>query len=167
MMLKKQNVLSTATIAKVRTYAEAQTHVRTNHRNWRPEVVSISGPIYLVDLVGELSEIVASDVRAAFPEFDVSGLEISATYTCGGRLSFIPWHDDHNHVFSVTVYVNEVWDRDWGGHFLYEHDNALHAVLPAFNTAVGFACPLQHCTMMPNLNAPLRESIQIFFGEVL
>jgi len=166
MVHKKTNVLKAETIKAVRLYAEAQTHVRTNHRNWGQEVVALSGPIYLVELPAELAELVCGDLKAVFTELAFEGLKVTATHTSGGRLSFIPWHEDHNHKFAVTVYLNDVWHKDWGGYFLYEQRGEVHAVLPQFNSAVGFECPLQHCTTMPNINAPLRESIQLFFDEV-
>jgi hypothetical protein len=167
MVVRKTNVLGLNLIQSVREYAAMQETVRTNHRNWNGNVVSLSGPIYLIALPDLLTQQIKSCLVSVFDEFNFAGLHPVATYTLGGRFSFIPWHDDSNHVFSVTVYLNDFWDRDWGGYFMYEKDGLLGAVAPEFNTAVGFICPLQHCTTMPSINAPLRESIQIFFDKDL
>ena len=165
MLYKKTNVLKAETIDKIKDYSGAQQNVRTNHRNWSPEVVGVSGAIYLVDLPENITALIRDELKLAFPEFDTSALKITATHTQGGRLSFIPWHDDHTHVFSVTIYVNPFWDKDWSGYFLCEYEGQLRAFAPEFNTAVGFSCPLLHCTLMANINAPLRESVQVFFDK--
>jgi Rps23 Pro-64 3,4-dihydroxylase Tpa1-like proline 4-hydroxylase len=163
MLIIKTDVFSSDLISSIRAFSNTQDTVRTNHRNWSSDVVGMSGPIYLVDLSEELIFRIFTQLVKSFPEFNFSDLRAKATHTFGGRFSFIPWHTDENHILSVTIYLNEVWDRDWGGFFLYENKDGLGAILPRFNTAVGFKCPMTHCTVMPTINAPLRESIQVFF----
>lgn len=165
MLVKKSDVLSSELISSVRAFSDAQETIRTNHRNWVADVVGLSGPIYLIDLPEELTLHTSAQLSKAFTEFDFSGLRPKVTHTFGGRFSFIPWHTDAGYQLSFTIYLNEVWDRDWGGYFVYEQDGDLNAVVPKFNTAVGFECPVQHCTTMPSINAPLRESIQVFFEK--
>lgn len=163
--VKKTDVLPQNLIADIRAHSCAQETVHTNHRNWGADVVMFSGPIYSTTLPEALLKRALEHVIAAFPEFDFLGLRAQARHTLAGRLSYIPWHDDCNHVFSVTMYLNEVWERDWGGYFVYENDADLCAFIPHFNAAIAFRSPLQHCTTMVSIDAPLRETIQMFFDN--
>ena len=107
------------------------------------------------------------DINKEYIDWSLENFDIIASYNTGGRYSFIPWHDDGNHAFSVTVYLNQVWDRDWAGYFMYERNGSedIAAILPSFNRAVLFRTPLLHSVSMPNVNAPLRCTLQVFFKE--
>lgn len=161
------NALPVDLITDVVNYAKAQTMVRTNHTSWGPEVVGVSGPIYIVDLKDELKQRVQDQLALILPDQKLADKNMVASYNMAGRYSFIPWHNDAHHVFSVTVYLNLKWDENWAGHFIYERKNSdeLVALLPKFNRAVCFEPPLQHYMAMPNVNAPLRCTIQAFFSS--
>lgn len=152
-------------IARVISYAKAQEHIRTNHTSWREGVVGLSGPIYLISLEDTLVEEVHHAVAVTFPTFNLLQYKMDATYTLGGRYSFIPWHDDGVHKLAVTVYLNEVWDLDWAGCLLYKEQSSgeIKAIYPEFNKAVLIDTPVRHTTVMPNIQAPLRTSLQLFF----
>ena len=159
------NAIPADLITQIVTYAKVQENVRVNHTSWRDGVVGLSGPIYLIDITEELRLKLHNAVADTFPEFDLLSYKMDATYTLGGRYSFIPWHDDGIHKLAVTIYLNEVWDKDWAGCLLYQEQGAeeIKAIYPEFNKAVLISTPLQHTTIMPNLQAPLRISLQLFF----
>ena len=161
------NVLSQILIDKIFSYAQTQTKVVTNHTLWPSDVVEVSGPIYLINLPLELREEVRQTLAPYLKKAGVENAPIDINYTLGGRYSYIPWHDDAKHGFSVTIYLNEVWSNDWGGCFLYKDGSDIKAVYPEYNTAILFKPPLMHCTVMPTINAPLRKSLQIFFKNEL
>jgi hypothetical protein len=159
------NVLSQILIDKIFSYAQTQTKVVTNHTLWPSDVVDVSGPIYLINLPSELREEIRCELHPYLESAEIKNSLVDINYTLGGRYSYIPWHDDFIHGFSVTIYLNEVWSNDWGGCFLYEDGDDIKAIYPKYNTAILFKPPLMHCTVMPTINAPLRKSLQIFFKK--
>jgi Rps23 Pro-64 3,4-dihydroxylase Tpa1-like proline 4-hydroxylase len=85
------------------------------------------------------------------------------------RGSFIPWHGDLGYVFSMTIYLNQTWNEDWGGAFIYRKtqdiDSEISCIYPKYNLGVYFNPPMAHTTSLTAINAPLRESLQIFVRE--
>lgn len=156
------NAFSTELLQKVKAYSYTQKNVRTNLTSWNPELIGTSGAILLYDLKDELLAEVKEEVRKHISNIDEYG-PLTAMYVLGGRFSFIQWHDDTPHTFAMTIYLNEQWDMNWGGTFVYEDANKqLITVYPQYNKAIHFEPPVWHTTNMSNLQAPLRESIQIF-----
>jgi len=81
------------------------------------------------------------------------------------RLSYIPWHNDDGYADAITIYLNPVWDKDWGGYFLYLADEPgyVKGYIPTFNTAVFNKANAPHCTTPVSLDAPVvRATVQIF-----
>jgi len=159
------NAIPTELIARVVSYAKTQSQVQTNHTLWEENVIGVSGPIYLISLEDNLVEEIRHAIDATFPTFNILKYEMRCKYTLGGRYSFIPWHSDLGHKLAVTVYLNEVWDLDWAGCLLYKEESSgeIKAIYPEFNKAVLINTPVQHTTVMPNIQAPLRTSLQLFF----
>lgn len=156
------NTLTTELIQKVRAYSYTQKNVRTNLTSWNQELVGTSGAILLYDLNDELLAEVKEEVRKHIPNIDDFG-SLTAMYVLGGRFSFIQWHNDTPHTFAMTVYLNEQWDKNCGGAFVYEDaSRQFITVYPDYNKSICFEPPVWHTTNMSNLQAPLRESIQIF-----
>ena len=84
--------------------------------------------------------------------------------------SQINWHHDggqDNSRISSTIYINEYWDRNWGGLFLYHHDTLGQGwTFPVPNTCIWFIPPLWHGTSMVTQAAEFpRLSIQLFFNR--
>lgn len=76
--------------------------------------------------------------------------------------SYINWHDDHSWDIASSIYINEHWDINDGGLFLYKHKGENKFYCPEFNTCVVNQNHLSHATTMIVPNAPHRLSIQIF-----
>jgi hypothetical protein len=85
------------------------------------------------------------------------------------RSSFIPWHDDGKYVHTVTIYLNKRWDYDWGGALLYSLEEPpfknVSCMYPEHNKGIVYTPPLYHTTTLTAINAPMRESLQIFVQE--
>lgn len=84
--------------------------------------------------------------------------------------SQIQWHHDDpgsNSRLSSTIYINESWNWNWGGLFIYEHpDQGQRWVYPHPNSMIWFVPPVWHATTMVNAHAPHpRLSIQCFFNR--
>lgn len=77
--------------------------------------------------------------------------------------SNINWHNDDFHGGAATVYLNEVWKREWGGFFIYEKDNKFGIELPKFNKCIFQSGAVEHATIPTTDFAPVRKTIQVFF----
>lgn len=77
--------------------------------------------------------------------------------------SYIPFHSDGAYGISSTIYLNEHWDKNYGGLFLYEKSNEIKVFTPKYNWAVISDNQLPHSTSIISPKAPIRETLQIFF----
>lgn len=161
-----ENALPISLIQKIKELpAEVRKH-KLNISSWEPNVVGMSGPILIYDIEDELRKELIHHVCKLEPE--LCNEEESGWITflaLGGRFSYIPWHDDGCYRWTVTIYINDNWHEDYGGFFIYKTQDGIRAELPRFNRASIFKPPIRHTTTMPNMIAPLRESIQIFVGK--
>lgn len=78
------------------------------------------------------------------------------------KLSYIPWHNDGGHTAALTIYINEKWDPNWGGFFMYNIDDTINAIKPERNLAILQKGGLQHCVTTTNMDSDYRISIQCF-----
>jgi hypothetical protein len=87
----------------------------------------------------------------------------------GSQINF--HHDDSsdrgNPRLSSTIYINERWNWNWGGLFLYDDpDSGQGWVYPHSNSMVWFRPPIYHATSMITMDAEFpRLSIQLFFNK--
>lgn len=84
--------------------------------------------------------------------------------------SQINWHhdsDDSYNRLSSTIYINEAWNWNWGGFFIYDDQHLGQGwVYPHPNLMVWFRPPVWHSTSMVTLAAEFpRLSIQLFFTK--
>lgn len=159
-----ENVLDIGLIQEIKNYSFSVKECRTNLTSWNPSLISTSGTILLFDLKGELFDKTKNKLIPYFGN-DTEDKNWSLIYTLGSRYSWLPWHDDSNHIKSMTVYLNDSWNMDYAGWFLYEEEEETKAILPSFNKGVVLTPPINHCTVMPNPQAPLRESLQVFVNK--
>lgn len=162
----KYNIFSDDLILSIRDYCLPQRKHRLNLTSWTDGQNSTSGPILLYDLNSTLINRIVEEMSPHLPK--LPSCIWHATYTIGSRFSYIPWHDDGKYIYGITTYLNDTWDYNWGGALLYAENNDLNdlrAVYPSYNKTVIIPPPLQHCTTMPNIHAPLRVSLQIFIEE--
>lgn len=52
--------------------------------------------------------------------------------------SYITWHSDNNYPYNGTIYLNEEWDSDDGGVFLYKENQTkeIKGIEPTYNSMV-------------------------------
>lgn len=86
------------------------------------------------------------------------------------NMSRIEWHNDSktrsSRCGAVTVYLNQRWDLEWGGDFLYkDEDNEVHRISPSFNKGV-FITDLEHRTT-PVIGKKIRKTLQIWLEPKL
>lgn len=95
----------------------------------------------------------------------VSEGEHSVVLHAGPAGSCINWHTDTGHSRAATIYLNEIWEADWGGQFVYrfDDDEEPRSITPRFNTAVCIETPLKHRTLRVSEEAgEMRFSLQVF-----
>jgi len=84
------------------------------------------------------------------------------------RLSGMGMHLDSHTDTAVTFYLNDVWDSNWGGDFVYyegKQELALgvgHAVMPAANRVVVNHSTIHHKVSYCSITAPDRVTLQAF-----
>jgi Rps23 Pro-64 3,4-dihydroxylase Tpa1-like proline 4-hydroxylase len=82
------------------------------------------------------------------------------------RYSYIPWHDDPHCDAALTIYLNEEWEPDFGGYYIYEdEENDLRAVTPKPNLALLQKGGMRHTTTPVNFVGFMRITIQVFMYE--
>jgi hypothetical protein len=133
---------------------------RSNYQ-WNSNIVRASLPVLVRDYDDSLSDIILSQlIKRGVIETN----KFAVMNYAWSRLSYIPWHDDPDHETAVTVYLNDRWDHDWGGIFLYVNNAAqICGHLPRFNTCVRNSGHVLHSTTMvtPDADGP-RLTLQIF-----
>jgi hypothetical protein len=79
--------------------------------------------------------------------------------------SHIPWHYDKNHNGAITIYLNNDWNRDNGGLFLFEDEtnDIIKAIVPKRNMAVHQFGGVHHSVCPLTMNSEIRKTIQIFY----
>ena len=83
------------------------------------------------------------------------------------RLSYIPWHEDAHVQDAVTIYLNDKWDLDWGGLFLYQDGKGrILGYAPAFNCGLRNQANVAHSTTPVTLDAPEPRFLSSCFQSV-
>jgi hypothetical protein len=77
--------------------------------------------------------------------------------------SHIPWHNDGSHSGGITIYLNEKWDSNHGGIFLFHIEKEVHGIYPNKNRAIEQYGNVRHSVCPTSMNSNVRRTIQIFF----
>jgi Rps23 Pro-64 3,4-dihydroxylase Tpa1-like proline 4-hydroxylase len=74
----------------------------------------------------------------------------------------INWHEDGNHDYGITYYINHRWPEKWGGEFLFQHESSNGFIPVVGNSLTIVKTPLLH--KVTPIMKPLipRKTIQIF-----
>lgn len=129
---------------------------------WDRDVVEDSERVLVHQLAGKPLEMICALLRQRGMIEDGGAHVLLHAWTAG---SYIPWHTDGRHRGAATVYLNDRWDAEWGGHFLHKTpDGAVGAPLvPKFNLGVSIGWTVPHCTTRVAPAAPEpRYSLQVF-----
>jgi len=161
-----KNVFSNELLEKLymHTRIDGKQPTRTNFFGWSSAVTGTSNAIFAFAVEAELKKTVAEELVTKGIFKQIPKLWTANIYLMS-RNSFIPWHDDARHKFTCTAYLNKEWHSDLGGYFIYQDGEDKKALIPEYNMVVSFAPPIGHTCTITALNAPLRESLQIFVEE--
>lgn len=79
--------------------------------------------------------------------------------------SYITWHNDYHADAALTIYLNEKWDKNWGGYLMYENGDKIEAIKPQKNLGVLQENRVNHSVTTINVGADLRISLQFFLTK--
>ena len=129
--------------------------------DWEKSIVRASQPVLIRDFGGPIG---ATIIAALHQRGILSDRAYGLMLYAWPSASYIAWHSDGRHRDAVTVYLNETWDRDWGGLFLYEDvERDIRAVVPRFCLGLRNSAKLFHATTPVTPDAPEpRFTLQLF-----
>jgi len=83
----------------------------------------------------EIKKSIEEAIEVNFDEENLNFLPLIYVWSGG---SYITWHEDHMYPYNGTIYLNEEWDSDDGGVFLYKDNftNEIKGIEPTYNSMV-------------------------------
>lgn len=165
---KIENFLSEELFTELVNYikklnSNKNTIFKSNLNRWQTELLDNSTPVIIYSFEENDKDIffkLKKEIEKQIP-FVVSGINIYQW----PKLSYLPWHTDEGYKSALTLYLNESWNPNWGGYFMYEMDNEIKAIKPEKNLAVLQEGGVPHCVNTININAPIRCTMQIFLTK--
>ena len=133
-----------------------------NQNVWQEELLDkVHGTVATAGFAGEHADKIKKFLRPHLPECK----EISLVYNLWYPYSGIAWHNDGKYVFGATLYLNQEWDLNSGGIFLYMDSKTgeMKGHMPEQNTMVINDEEELHCvtTVNPAIPEP-RMTLQIW-----
>ena len=124
-------------------------------------VTNVQNDLINAGLRKELNKIVGD---IGFKNFSVDNNANSKTalYQIWTPGSYIPWHNDGDHMAGLTIYLSD-HGKDDGGYFMYDDGKGIKAIKPKPNRAVLTTGGIHHCVSTVNPDAPARRTIQVWF----
>ncbi len=175
MMNRVSNFLDEPTLLALRQKYESARGTPSfevnNMGRWGAGLESGSYAPVLILPLEEYKEYFLEKYKSVHPDFaDHKNLTVFMhIWLPGSQINF--HHDDSsdhgNPRLSSTIYINERWNWNWGGLFLYDDpDTGQGWVYPHSNSMVWFRPPIYHATSMITMDAEFpRLSIQLFFNK--
>ena len=156
-----KNFLDKDLVSKIIDYAINNLNTykwRTSHC-WDNSIKLNTSPISILELPDEFTAPIQKKFKAHIsrPMFYLSAAS-----------SYISWHNDGDYDFTATIYLNEKWDINFGGLFLYgdTKKNMIHGVPPRFNQCIINHGGVPHSISITTPEAPWRYTLQIFGPKV-
>ena len=134
------------------------TNFRTNQM-WDYNVRFDSSTVLVYDICDEEIKNKISNVVKDIFDREIKSIMFYYWMPC----SHIPWHDDGDHSGGITIYLNEKWDNNHGGIFLFDNGKEIHGIYPNKNRAIEQYGNVRHSVCPTSMNSNIRRTIQIFF----
>ena len=107
-----------------------------------------------------------SDIIKIYEKYiDIKDCTFGMTYCLWQNGSYIPFHNDPQVLYGSTIYLNDSWEKDFGGLYIYEDKDILRAICPKYNQCIINNSNILHGTSIISNLAPLRETIQSFIRK--
>lgn len=129
---------------------------------WNKDIKkSIFGSTLITLVSQELSKQIAEEIKDHLPNHD----DLKCQFYIWQHSSGISSHNDGNYKFGATIYLNEKWDIDDGGFFIWQDKNTkeLKVLSPEKNMMVLNSDKEEHLVtpVAPN-SSDLRYTVQIW-----
>lgn len=164
---KHPNALSFTLLNDIHEHivANSNNYIWRQNDIWNEDIVAGSAPIMMTQL-DKFEPRLREEIGRFIPEVRKMNLWVPfPMFFSMPQHAQIGWHEDYTPI-NVSIYLNEYWDKNWGGLFLYMEEENLKGFVPEFNTAVVAKGQIQHHVSMISTAAPVRRySIQLFFAE--
>ena len=132
-----KNVLSDNSIKKFHdelNYNFANSRWTASSFFWQPDItVGIVGNCMSTVISDELKEMILTDIGHLLPKCSYHLMQIYVWTKNSG----ISLHNDDDRL-GVTIYMNQTWDMDYGGIFLWQpkNESEFKVIVPEFNAMV-------------------------------
>jgi hypothetical protein len=148
-------------LANSRASLSGSSEFRRSNFHWQPELRQSSAVVLVRDIEPVLSGLLLDKL---IERKIVEHREYRVMNFAWTRLSYIPWHDDYRVKDAVTIFLNDVWELDWGGLFLYQDEaTQILGYPPTFNCGLRNQGNVLHATTPVSLEAPEpRFTLQLF-----
>ena len=149
-------------ILQIKKYIYRERPQTFNHSSWNQKIIKDSARVEIFRLSD--TEFKEQIINCYSNYFNIN--TYTTTYVNYYKWlpgSFIPFHNDESSSLASTIYLNESWDKDYGGLFLYEEEQEIKGYVPKYNSAVINKNNVSHSTSIISPTAPKRETLQIFF----
>lgn len=152
------NVLSRSLLDSITEYSRSS-EIHFSYQLWEQEVIKDSNPVLIKYFNEDMRSRMISEIGKYLPE---QYEYITISWYGWIRGSYIPWHSDAHTRLAATIYLNELWDDNWGGYFAYEDGDEVKCIKPHHNRMTMVKPPCRHTVFNTTSIAPIRETIQIF-----
>lgn len=159
------DILSHELFDGLRQFSRRTKLVNTSLTQWHSDIIGQAAPIIMQELPYDLLTRCKAELGPLVPA-RYRDLPWIGSIHLGSKLSYIPWHNDATHKFNITAYLHTRWDLEHAGYFIYEDAPGwFRAIWPKPNLGLVYETPMMHSVALASINAPLRESLQIFINE--
>lgn len=130
---------------------------------WQPDLVAgHNGSVYMQHASPEVKKLVMHKFKN-WVDIDDS---VCVRHYIWDYQSGINWHRDDCYRWAATIYLNEYWPIEWGGHFYYQERGETKMVVPEYNSAVINKEKIDHkVNPVRHQGFPLRHTLQVFNPE--
>ena len=164
--MKKQliifnNFLDQNLLKEINNFALSHLHLncwRTSHF-WKPVIKRATAPISILEIPEKMNKLIQEIFRKKSLKW--KNLNIHCMFYLWPPGSYIGWHYDNTYKFGATIYLNEKWNIDHGGLFMYMNKNNIKAITPVYNQCI-VPVKTKHSVTLLTPDSDLRRTIQIF-----
>ena len=133
---------------------------RSSSVNWNSLIKQgVLGSCIITPVSDNIHQLLEQELKSSLPKYT----ELILQYYIWQPQSGIAWHNDKapDKLFGATLYLNEEWEPNAGGWFVWEDGDGYHAILPKKNFLVVNDDTQNHC-VTPVAFENCRCTIQIW-----
>jgi len=135
--------------------------LRTNYSFWEENIIKDSKVVYIYPLLEnhEIYKKIKETIQIKLKVDKIKGI----MFYYWSQNSHIPWHNDAEYIGGITIYLNNTWDKDSGGLFLFENNEIIQGIYPERNLCIQQEGNVYHSVCTTTTQSEIRSTIQIFY----